>query len=178
MPEEEVFVVPTSPIVKSVHNFIPLTIKVKKSEKFYDTTEHNKSYFYRTRSKRRGRVLIINNYDFNDTNQEYRNGAQVDEENLLQLFNQLHFVIEYQSNKTAEQMKMIIKDFATYSAEKVADICFVIIMSHGTDGMGDSIIFGSDGREINTCWIEDQFNNRNCKLFENRPKIILYQMCR
>lgn len=83
----------------------PLKIKVQPSECFYDTPQHNRHLeFYKTRSKKRGRLLIINNFKFtsNGTTKEYRNGADVDNANLMSLFKQLGgWEIVLEINKTA-----------------------------------------------------------------------------
>lgn len=83
----------------------PLKIKVQPSEYFYDTPAHNLPLeFYKTRSKKRGRLLIINNFNFKDDGKTtgYRNGADVDNANLVTLFKQMGgWDIVLEINKTA-----------------------------------------------------------------------------
>lgn len=81
----------------------PLKIDVKYSDSFYDTLDYNGDIdFYKSRSKKRGRVLIINNYEFNHKDHPYRNGAKVDDENLKKLFNQMGgWDLDHHNNKTA-----------------------------------------------------------------------------
>lgn len=68
----------------------PLKIEVSLANEFRDTREHNPHVpFYKCRSKKRGRVLIINNYDFTGTDHKTRTGAEVDEVNLKHLFEQM-----------------------------------------------------------------------------------------
>lgn len=68
----------------------PLEINVIPATEFMDTLQHNLNVpFYHCRSKNRGRVLIINNYDFPGTNHDPRTGAGVDETNLNKLFEQM-----------------------------------------------------------------------------------------
>ncbi|CAH0555778.1 unnamed protein product [Brassicogethes aeneus] len=180
--------VPKSPVVKSFNDmdisFIssnqPKPINTLPSERFFDTVERNgKINFYSTRSKKRGQVLILNNYKFyNETEYPTRTGGKVDQKNLIDLFTQLNFNITEHIDKTAEEMKLHITNFARYSKEKVSDICFVIIMSHGTEMGGDTVVCGKDGIKISSRWIEEQFNNENCALFRCKPKVLLYQVCR
>lgn len=83
----------------------PLNIKVKPSPKFLDTSRHNRNVdFYSTRSKKRGKVLIFNNYDYVDKEAHpYRNGAQVDSTNLDEMFNQMGgWEIHKHDNTTTE----------------------------------------------------------------------------
>lgn len=70
-----------------------LTIKVKKSSKFCDDPKETKVPTYMTRSKTRGRLLLINNVTFIDQKLE-RRGAEVDELNLVKLFEQMGFYVE------------------------------------------------------------------------------------
>lgn len=92
----------------SVHvscDTMPLNIRVKLSETFLDTTHYNKNiHFYGSRSKKRGRVFIFNNYDYVDKEAHpYRNGAQVDSRNLHKLFNQMGgWEIHQRDNTTIE----------------------------------------------------------------------------
>lgn len=80
-----------------------LVVKVQPSENFYDTPLHNKHLeHYQTHSKKRGRFLIINNYEFSRVKGEYRNGAEVDNTNLVNLFKQMGgWDIIKEENKTA-----------------------------------------------------------------------------
>lgn len=48
----------------------------------------------------RGRVLIINNHYFLDSNLVARKGAQFDRKNLKQLFEQLSFTVEIHDNQS------------------------------------------------------------------------------
>lgn len=83
----------------------PLKVKVQPSETFYDTPQHNRHLeFYSTRSKKRGRLLIINNFKFSKEGKTngYRNGADVDNANLVTLFKQMGgWDIVLEINKTA-----------------------------------------------------------------------------
>lgn len=80
-----------------------LIVKVQPSENFYDIPLHNKHLEnYKTQSKKRGRFLIINNYEFSKSKGEYRNGADVDNTNLVTLFKQMGgWDIIKEENKTA-----------------------------------------------------------------------------
>lgn len=61
---------------------------------------------------------------------------------------------------------------------KVVDMVFVFIMSHGHRGDHDTSIVGFDGKNLDTTWVEDQFNNKACPSMQKKPKIFIYQLCR
>lgn len=81
----------------------PLVVKVQPSETFYDTPQFNLYLeYYSTRSKKRGRLLIINNFDFISQKHSYRNGADVDNANIVALFKQMGgWDIQVKNNITA-----------------------------------------------------------------------------
>lgn len=84
------------------------------AKEFRDTIEHNRKVkFYSSRSKKRGRVLIINNFDYSDkTRHPYRNGAQVDTNNLHELFNQMGgWEINHEDNLTVEVSIFLLTKF-------------------------------------------------------------------
>lgn len=84
-----------------------LKIFVQPSLKFHDNQGLSDStfpHFYSTKSKKRGRVLILNNINFllDVEKHGYRNGAEVDNANLITLFQQMGgWNIVLETNKTA-----------------------------------------------------------------------------
>lgn len=97
---------------QNIQNIVPLhynpqphklLIKVQPSENFYDPVKSNKYLeYYSTCSKKRGRCLILNNYNFSKRAGGYRNGADVDNINLYTLFKQMGgWDIIMEENKTA-----------------------------------------------------------------------------
>ncbi|GLV44507.1 Death regulator Nedd2-like caspase [Carabus blaptoides fortunei] len=161
----------------------PLKVIVKKAERFFDSQPASKVPLYRMRGKIRGAYLGINNMEFINNIQSFRNGAQVDEENLKDLFKQMGFNISTYRNQTYLDMKRTIKDFSSASTNPVikrADCLVIAIMSHGEEGdtKESSQVVASDGKHLPVSWILDQFNNFNCPEFQNKPKIFIFQICR
>lgn len=154
-----------------------IKINVKKSERFLDYD--SKVPTYKTRSKKRGKVLMINNIKFNQT-YEYRAGAEVDEKSLTELFKQMGFEIEKHVNKTAQEIQVIIKNYTKKSSLKNYDINVVVVMSHGNgkNTSDSTFILGKDGQYVQTTSIIEQFSNENCKYLCNKPKIFIFQCCR
>lgn len=109
IPDDDLSDIPKTPLCTD-KTFTPLAVAVTHSDQFYDTEENNRILdFYKTRSRERGRVLIINNYEFYtevsniNAQNRYRNGATVDNENLLNLFERMGgWDIEHYNNLTAE----------------------------------------------------------------------------
>ncbi|XP_018577367.1 caspase-2-like isoform X2 [Anoplophora glabripennis] len=158
-----------------------LTVKVVRANEFLDTEAHNKKIeFYSSRSKKRGKVLIINNFDYADKKEHpYRNGAQVDNANLQELFNQMGgWEINLINNATVEQMVHRLILFTQDKENKQYDICFVIIMGHGEEQSNRTIIFGIDGKFISSEDVQKHFTNEKCKSFRGKPKVFLFQVCR
>ncbi|KAG5882451.1 hypothetical protein JTB14_036453 [Gonioctena quinquepunctata] len=157
---------------------IPLEVQVVPSNTFYDTDTYNKNIdFYNTRAKKRGRVLILNNIKF--LNHKYRNGANVDHDNLKTLFNQMGgWDIEDYENKTAEEMEQILNTFSQNPTHVNYDIMFIIIMSHGDESANDTIIYGSDDKFLHALEVQNKFSNERCKSMRGKPKVFILSMCR
>lgn len=99
-----------------------LIIRVQPSENFHDSLKHNKHLeYYSTRSKKRGRFLIINNYKFSTNAGGYRKGAEIDNNNLTTLFKQMGgWEIIKEENKTAT-VSIFIPSFNKIKMQKLSD---------------------------------------------------------
>lgn len=74
-------------------------MKVKKTGKYYDAGGSSaKIPTYETHSNKRGKMLLINNIKFVG-DEQHRQGAEVDEKNVISLFEQMGFKIEKHRNK-------------------------------------------------------------------------------
>lgn len=78
----------------------PLEVQVTYSTKFYDDPAGDP--VYPTRSKCRGAVLIINNRNFVNNILDPRYGSEVDVQNLISLFKQMHMVVVLHNDLTAK----------------------------------------------------------------------------
>ncbi|XP_026475815.1 caspase Dronc-like [Ctenocephalides felis] len=156
----------------------PILIKVKKATQFYDMmdTEETK---YPMRSKKRGVYLIINNIEFVNDCEQKRLGAEIDHRNLLELFKQMDFIGEDYMNLNMHDIQTVITKFSS-NTELLhkTDCCIVVVMSHGNDFKRDGYIFSYDHNPVYLSWITDCFNNRQCPLLRNIPKIFIFQCCR
>uniref|UniRef100_A0A1Y1JWU1 Caspase family p20 domain-containing protein n=1 Tax=Photinus pyralis TaxID=7054 RepID=A0A1Y1JWU1_PHOPY len=156
-----------------------LNVSVKQSAKFYDDCNESKVPVYRTRSKHRGKLLLINNVKFINDRHE-REGAELDDANLTKLFQEIGFEVIRHQNLTKTDMEKKIKTFRDSTSLKKVDIGCVIVMSHGTghERSDSTQVLCSDGLLIETTWIIDQFNSTLCKNLGAKPKIFIFQCCR
>ncbi|KAF5273981.1 hypothetical protein FQA39_LY01097 [Lamprigera yunnana] len=154
------------------------SIDVKRSTKFLDDPLLLKEPFYKTRSKNRGKLLLINNIKFN--NEHQRDGAELDELNLIKVYKSVGFEVEKHQNLSLTMMQNKITNFRNNKSLGKFDIITVIVMSHGvgTEQSESTAIVSTDGKYLGTEWIIGQFNNSDCKHLQDKPKIFIFQCCR
>ncbi|KAK4875468.1 hypothetical protein RN001_011890 [Aquatica leii] len=152
-------------------------IKVTKSIRFMDVSRSIVP-IYKTRSRNRGYLLLINNIKF--FNESERVGAEIDEENLADLFNGLGFKIKKYRNLTKSRLQEKVTKFRTNRTLGIYDIVTVIVMSHGTgtDNGDNTQVVCSDGELLDTTWIINQFDSNVCSQLMGKPKIFIFQCCR
>ncbi|XP_044734123.1 caspase-2-like [Chrysoperla carnea] len=141
---------------------------------------------YSMRGSKTGVALVINNIKFENKNVnvklDERTGADVDTENLKELFTQMGYEWVYWENQTWEDLKVNLKKFTDNSNELLKEVnsCFVIVMSHGGQGdvPEDTHIYTSDNKKIKASDIIGRFNSSCCNLLQDKPKFIIFQACR
>ncbi|KAM9468611.1 caspase-8-like [Clarias gariepinus] len=125
---------------------------------------------YQMSSVPRGDCLIINNMDFGG--EDDRQGSEKDEESLEKVFKWLGFTVEVKRNRTAEQMKAILR---TYSQKQHGGDCFICcILSHGTT----KGVCGTDQNIVQGDEIYNLFNGTSCPSLISKPKVFFIQACR
>ena len=97
---------------------------------------------YKMDQENHGLVLIINNEKFVDLRQ--REGSQEDVKKLSGLFKELGFKIIVAENLNFRTMRQALNEFADDDRHKEAEMCVVIILSHG----GNGYIECSDGLNV------------------------------
>uniref|UniRef100_A0A673H4T7 Caspase 20, apoptosis-related cysteine peptidase n=1 Tax=Sinocyclocheilus rhinocerous TaxID=307959 RepID=A0A673H4T7_9TELE len=90
---------------------------------------------------------------------------------LEKVFRWLGFEVVAHRNKTAAEMKNLLKDVG----KTVDGDCFVCcILSHGLkEG-----VYGTDGAVISVDEIREPFNGNNCQRLVGKPKMFFIQACR
>lgn len=153
-----------SPKACGEHISVKTASKIKKDK--YDD-------IYPMTSRPRGYCVIINNQKF--TGLPFRTGSRADADRLSDVFSQLYFDILRYDNVTSLQMIELLKNkIAGDQALENHDALAVIILSHGSeDG-----IFGTEDSIVSVDTILELFNNRNCPLLMNKPKMFFLSACR
>ena len=94
----------------------------------------------------RGAAIIINNQTFVYPEMyPFRDGADVDANNLEKLFSQLDFEVSKHTNLTRNATLKLMIDMADAVGSKPCDMLIVCILSHGKD---QGKIVSSDGLMI------------------------------
>ncbi|CAK5089073.1 unnamed protein product [Meloidogyne enterolobii] len=132
----------------------------------------HKNEIYRNFSTPRGLALIINNYQF--INKQNREGTQVDEFSLCNLFKQLGYKIICERDLTARQMWITIQKFAEREEHLQCDSAIVVVMSHG---VFDHLL-GIDEMPVNFHSFVSCLNSKNAPKLIGKPKIFIVQACR
>jgi len=129
---------------------------------------------YKMAAYPRGLALIIEIEEFVNNVEKPRIGSHVDTENLLKLFQQLHFKADHKKNLTRPQFLAVLREFANNQDHREMDMMILAVLSHGRDGQ----IIASDGLVVETEDIYAKFNNSNCPLLQGKPKFFIVQACR
>ncbi|KAA0713234.1 Caspase-8 [Triplophysa tibetana] len=117
----------------------------------------------------RGTCVIINNVHFGSMKE--REGSDEDQKSLDRVFSWLGFTVLVHKDKTAAQMRDLLKDLG----RTVNGDCFVCcILSHGrSDG-----VYGTDKNIVSVDEIREPFNGSNCRNLAGKPKLFFIQACR
>ena len=125
------------------------------------------------KSNPRGICLIINNLVFHDNGMD-RYGAEIDEEVLHQLFQELGFDVEVVRDQQFFEMQQVAEKFAKLDHSNY-DAFICIIMSHGGD---KDTIEGVNGKKIHIENKTSEFKPSKCPTLAEKPKVFIVQACR
>ena len=117
----------------------------------------------------RGHCLIISNRKF-DEKTEVRKGTFRDTDNLQEVFEWLHFIVEVKEDFKSDDVKQLLEKY-TGMSHKLFD-CFVccILSYEGSKG-----ISGTDGEYLT--WEDIQTSFQQCKSLAGKPKLFFIQAC-
>jgi len=147
----------------------------------------NKDKAYPMNGRRRGKVVFINVHRVNGMKD--RDGTDVDVMNLARLFEELHFEIKLCEdrpdrnsglhNLTANGIRTILEDVATFDIH-ARDQCFILfILSHGnTLHDKGEVVYGTDGHPVAKSEIREFLTDAKCPNLIGKPRVIFYQACR
>ena len=92
-----------------------------------------------------GLCLIINNETF-EIEGKNRRGSSKDVKTLKKLFTELRFTIIVKKDVRRSELDEVLNNFANDERHKKAEMCIVIVMSHGDNGAIETV----DGRMVST----------------------------
>uniref|UniRef100_A0A8C1L4R5 Caspase b n=1 Tax=Cyprinus carpio TaxID=7962 RepID=A0A8C1L4R5_CYPCA len=144
--------------------------------------ERNEVYMPTSSSWRKGSALLINNIKFDHLS--YRNGAEIDEENMEWLLRALGYSVEKHTDLSGDAINRAVKNFSKRHEHQNSDSTFVVIMSHGDRFDNKDAILGVHYQRKNPndiFFVEDIFthlNSVNCPALIDKPKVILIHACR
>lgn len=122
---------------------------------------------------KRGLCLIINNKNFHNA-KDNREGSEIDERSLQELFEELSFTVHVKNDLNADQMRQVAEEFAKKDHSEF-DAFIFIIMSHGGD---KDVIYGVDGRKVQIEDLMCEFKIGRCPTLKKKPKLFFIQTCR
>uniref|UniRef100_A0A914IGX8 Uncharacterized protein n=1 Tax=Globodera rostochiensis TaxID=31243 RepID=A0A914IGX8_GLORO len=158
-------------LVEEFQDGILARIRVKVMERVRGRPEPAALRFYRKNKDRvypnsnKGLALIINNISFEGD--QYRHGSNVDRDNIRRLLVQFGYHVYLEEDLAAQRMVACMKWFAGLHGHQNANSTFVIILSHGDEG----VIYGVDGNWVSTNTLVKQMNGKYC------PNMFLVQAC-
>ncbi|XP_035436391.1 caspase Dronc isoform X1 [Spodoptera frugiperda] len=151
---------------------------VKKSTKFMVDDDTKDLKLYRTRGPKRGILVDFTYTEFDNNIEEFRNGVDVDCNNLKYLFDELGFrrvgyknLTKTETTETLKSLNNVLVDYETV---------FIVVSSHGYERphSSDTDVRCKDGQLISLYDIMTYFDNRNMPALIGIPKVFIFQMCR
>ncbi|KAL5013987.1 hypothetical protein ScPMuIL_008257 [Solemya velum] len=125
-------------------------------------------------TRKRGRVLIINNMVFKTEDLGYRAASDEDVKNMTNLFTKLHFHVDPEQRDLSAEDIMDLLDKERRNHEHQNSQCFVcIILTHGSQ----EGVYGTDGVVVTVKKITDKFDGQNCPNLKGKPKLFFIQAC-
>ncbi|XP_058128138.1 caspase Dronc-like isoform X2 [Anopheles coustani] len=141
------------------------------------TTTHPKVPAYPMKSRNRGVAFIVNVITFVKDVHGKRNGADIDGQNLISLFQQLGFVVFYYENITMGDLKELFAKLK--ESDYLSCDCFAFyILSHGDHKKGSDFIYLHDNSILRVEDILTEFNTVNCTKLIRKPKLFFISICR
>ena len=120
-----------------------------------------------------GICLIINNISFQPPLRR-RDGAVVDEQRLLALFQHLDFDVYVKQDLTVDDIRTTAREFAAKDHSQFDAFVF-FILSHGDS---NDVIYGVNGGTISVSELMCFFKVAECPTLQHKPKLFFFHACR
>ena len=152
--------------------------KVEHSTPDFYEQNHANNRNYEVKSKPKGHALVLCNINF-EKEFKSRRGAEDDCKLMRKLFEGLGLQVEVKKDLKMEEMWICLKSFAENKCHKQADMCVLVIMSHGDNVRGEgNVIYGIDLKPLCADKVIGLFNNDKSPNLINKPKMLFFQFCR
>jgi hypothetical protein len=115
----------------------------------------------------RGYCVLINNY--------LTFGTYKEMQRFRNIFYQLHFDVIMKQNLNYDELNSFLLELSKRPELSSHSAIFFIILTHGT---ADREFLSLDGKEIKIQYLVDLFNNKNCPLLINKPRVFIMNCCR
>lgn len=130
---------------------------------------------YKMDTDPRGLVCVINYKNFANEPSMTRNGSEHDVTNLENLFTQMGYKVNCQSDLTEDETKAYLRSVRTSQDLKRVSCLVMFIMSHG---IARQTFYTSDMRLMTTEWVTKLFYNKECPNLKGKPKLFFFNFCR
>ncbi|XP_035263944.1 caspase-8 isoform X2 [Anguilla anguilla] len=120
----------------------------------------------------RGVCLIINNYDFSQSKLKDREGTDVDETCLVEVFQWLGFETRTKRDCDQQRMRTLLAQLSQEDHSR-RDCVVCCVLSHGEQG----VVYGVDGRALSLRELTEPFSGTRCATLREKPKLFFIQAC-
>ncbi|XP_061578889.1 caspase-8 [Cololabis saira] len=125
---------------------------------------------YTMTAAKRGTCVILNNYNF--TTLGKRNGTEIDEKSLKNVFEWLDFEVQIHRDCKRDEMISVISELSKKDHSQ-ADCVVCCVLSHGVDRG----VKGVDGGIVTLKELTSPLDGLNCRSLVNKPKLFFIQAC-
>ncbi|KAG4073108.1 hypothetical protein HA402_009527 [Bradysia odoriphaga] len=161
---------PLQPFTENVN----ATFNVIRAERFCSS----RILSYSMKSKHRGVLFLVNIINIKDKPNLHRNGAILDKDQLITLFQQFGFQIFYYEDLTLKEFRHLVEQLISSRYLRVTDCLVFCVLSHGCFKDGHQMIQFSDGANGSIEDVIVKFSNRSCPNLRRKPKLFIFPMCR
>ncbi|XP_047491827.1 caspase-2-like [Penaeus chinensis] len=128
---------------------------------------------YRIRSVPRGFVYVFNNQFIGQ--EDERLGAELDSENLKEIFTQLGYAVFLKENFRAQQIKDELDSIREDRRLNHVDALIIFFLSHGNSPYS---FRGNDNKDLDLRSLRRKFADSKCPQMKGKPKVFFANYCR
>ncbi|KAG8234223.1 hypothetical protein J437_LFUL011686 [Ladona fulva] len=153
----------------------PLKIRVRHSSAEMKMGSQLQTPIYQMTSRPKGFAMIINIKKYENGIQEERIGAENDEKNLTNLFEELGYSVIIARDLKGMEMVKELKTYAGSQDHSNVDSCILAVLCHGELIGGENYFVAADGQRIGMNSVLELFSNKECQRLAKKPKLFFFQ---